>query len=112
MTLRYRVEGKYLWIDDIAVHFNFPIVQAIPFSKTVVIRLEAPVGSQFNENVFGVNPEGRIVWQVPPRRLVYSDSPFTGMEEKGGKILLSNWDGLELLVDPATGEVLKESFGK
>ena len=78
----------------------------------LVVRLDVPPGARFNENVFGVDREGRILWQVPRRPYAYADSPYTGMEPKNDRVVLLNWDGLQLSVACRTGHVLAEGEGR
>jgi len=92
--------------------FQFPIADVMEYPDTAVVRLDVPPGSTLNENVFGVDDLGSIVWQVPNRKYVYADSPYTGMQRQGDHAVLFNWDGLELTVDAATGKVVREGYGR
>ena len=92
------------------VGFEYPIEQVLCFETMVVVRLKSPAG--VNENVFGVSTEGQIVWRVPKLKYPYEDSPFTGVSEEDGMARLFNWCGLDLWLDPATGEIIKERFSR
>lgn len=94
------------------VKFPYDVAQVLDFSNVFVVRIESPLKSRFNENVYGVSYDGKILWQVGPRKYVYEDSPYTGMIKEDEKVKLFNWDGTELLVNPMTGRVLKEEYGK
>jgi hypothetical protein len=94
------------------VSFPFPVIQTIECADVLVVRLDVPPGARFNENVFGVDREGKIAWQVPQRPNVYADSPYTGMEHQNDRVVLSNWDGLQLTIACKTGQVLAEGEGR
>lgn len=110
---RFRIEnGKVVFDSGRVGSFNYPVAEALGFDKAVVARLEPPAGVVLNENVYGLDYEGQMLWQVPVRRHVYADSPYTNIARRGDDVLLSNWDGLELTLDPETGRVLGESWGR
>lgn len=92
--------------------FDYPVAEILPFQTAAVVRLNPPVGSSGNENVYGIDYEGSVLWRVPQRKTVYRDSPYTGMRSEADLVRLFNWDGLELLIDPTTGTVLEERSGK
>lgn len=110
---RFRVEsGKVVFDSGKVGSFKYPVVEAVGFDKAVVVRLEVPEGVIFNENVYGLAYDGQMLWQVPVKGHVYDDSPYTKITRRGDAILLSNWDGLDLTLDPETGSVLGETWGK
>jgi hypothetical protein len=94
------------------VKFKWPIAKVLDFVDILVVCLEPEVGACFNENVFGVDLFGRIVWTIDKRKHVYDDSPYTSIIKKGDLVQLFNWDGDELLVDPKTGKVMSVGYGK
>jgi hypothetical protein len=110
---RHTIQGDTIVFDTgKAISFPFPVVQAVDYPSLTVVRLDTPPGSAFNENVFGVNDQGAVLWQVPKRKHVYADSPYTGMQRQGDNAVLSNWDGLEVTVEAATGAVIREDYGR
>jgi hypothetical protein len=110
---RFRIEnGRLVFDSGKAGSFNYDVAEAVGFDKAVVVRLEVPAGVVLNENVYGLDYEGRMLWQVPVRKHVYTDSPYTKIARSGDGVVASNWDGLELTLDPETGGVLGESRGR
>jgi len=113
----YRIENDFLIIvqpskEEVKVKFKWPIAEVLRFDKMLVVRLRITPDACENENVFGVKPNGEIAWQVPKRKYMYEDSPFTGMGVKNDKVRITNWDGTVLILDPETGEVVGESYAK
>lgn len=78
----------------------------------VIVRLDIPLGVIFNENVYAVTADGKILWQITKMSHVYEDCPYANMLVKEGNIELYNWDGTILLVEPATGEILEKGYTK
>jgi hypothetical protein len=112
-TPGFRIEeGKLLMDTGKAVSFKYPVYKAIGFDDVVVVMLLIQSGGRFNENVFGVSREGELIWQVPEKGHVYESSPYTNIGRDGDKVLLANFDGLQLTVDPPTGKILDERRGR
>lgn len=110
---RHTIQGQTLIFDTgKSISFPFPVAEAVDYTSITVVRLAVPQGVAFNENVFGVDPQGAIVWQVPKKTYVYADSPYTGMRRQGDNAILFNWDGLQLTVDAASGKILAEEHGR
>lgn len=115
-VIKYKIENKKLKLIDIAnekiILFAFPIRQIIQFPNCFVVRLEPDVGQIYNENVFGVSNEGKMLWQIESMPHVYEDSPYTGLGQDGDLAKLSNWDGTDLLIEPYTGKILKKGHSR
>lgn len=94
------------------VSFPWPVGDVLEFNEIFVVRLEPEPGSCFNENVFGVTPNGTVAWVMAKRKHVYDDSPYTSALKKDSLVKLFNWDGEELVIDPKSGEVLSEGYGR
>lgn len=92
--------------------FPYPVADVIQFPDFFVVRLEPAIKSRFNENVYGVDLEGKIAWQIARRDHVYEDSPYTAIAQEGELVKLFNWDGEELTVDPNSGRIIKKGYGK
>lgn len=92
------------------ITFDYPIDTAIGFDTAIVVMLEP--NKFINENVFGVSYDGRIAWQIEEKGHVYDESPYTYIGRKDNKIELGNFDGLELIVEPSTGKILHQQWGK
>ena len=59
----FRADGKVLRFQSGATtDFEHPIGETIDFGDVIVVRLEAPHESQpYNENVFGVAKDGKVL---------------------------------------------------
>ncbi|GAB4393523.1 MAG: hypothetical protein Tsb005_12190 [Gammaproteobacteria bacterium] len=114
--INYKIDGSRLVVSTLNsvkyVQFPYEIKQVEEFGEILVVRLKIPVGIILNENVFGVSSEGKILWQIEKLSSVYTDNPFTGMVREGDNAKLFNWDGTDLIVNPATGEIIKKGYSK
>lgn len=109
---KYMAQGNQLVIGDSIIPFDFPIAQVIETEGMLIVRLEKPFRTIYNENVFGVNlAEKKVKWQIA--KLKYTtgqvDCPFIDILIFEGKLRLNNWCSIYLIVDPLTGEVLEKS---
>ena len=108
------VDGNSLEIDSsgLRIGFPWPVAEVLRFDSSDVVRVEPDTGSCFNENVFGIALDGRLLWQIAVRQHVYGDSPYTCVTKLNDKVKLFNWDGDELIVEPSTGAILNVKYSK
>ena len=72
-NIRYEIEDNQLRIGDAFLNFDFPIQQVIEISGMLIVRLDIPSKTIYNENVFGISLEERkIKWRIMKRK--YSDT--------------------------------------
>lgn len=97
------------------VEFEYPIYKAVEIGDVIVVCLGIPVDRQFNENVFAVDRDGRVLWQVnpvTPIKPISKGGGYVGIGNAAGLVRLFNWDGMVYDVDPNTGVVVSSYFGK
>lgn len=109
----FRVEdSSIIFAGGERVSFPFPVAEALAFGEQiVVVRLDVSPGHIFNENVYALTRDGRMLWQVPARSYVYADSPYVNLarSKEGEMVILTSWDGTELTLDLFTGRILRET---
>lgn len=100
-------------INGEPISFKFDIAEYIDFGNTTVVRLKVPIDIIFNENVFGLNDKGKIIWQIERKELMHDNSPYTNITKLDeDKLRLNNWDGTVLFVNPNNGKILNEEWIK
>ncbi len=104
--------NKLKFSSGASYNFKYPIDEIKICEKIVIVRLDIPPKVILNENVYGISENGELLWQIEKLDHIYEDSPYTGMTLKEGKLILYNWDGLEVNIDPKTGKVISKSYGK
>lgn len=108
-AVEFVIKDKKIILDTgKTVTFDYLIADAVAFDDVIVVRLNSPSAEHFNENVFGVGCDGKILWQIEKKEHVYDESPYTYIGQRGNNVILFNFDGLELTIEPVTGKILKE----
>lgn len=66
-----------------------------------------------NENVWGIDRKrGNVIWEIPKVKLVGKKSPYVNIVEDDGLIKAVNWCGVNLFLDPRSGDLVRDSFSK
>ncbi len=81
------------------------IMQVADFGEVLVVLIDCMVT---NRNIFGINQTGEQIWQIKEQPAVNNGNPCTRLERRGEQAFVSTWDGLELLIEPLTGRIIKE----
>jgi hypothetical protein len=115
--MKYQIDGNRLLVSQPdgsskEASFNWPIVQVLEIAEVLIVRVEPKTGACDNQNVFGVGTDASVLWQVVEQQHIYDDSPYTGLSIVDEGVMLSNWDGTDLVVSPTTGDVISQSQGK
>jgi hypothetical protein len=109
---RYIVNGNKLIIGYTEIVFDFPIKSYTEIQGMLIILLAIPIDVEYNENVFGVDIFSReIKWQIEKRQYIPAykqQCPFISVVLFEKEVRLNNWCSVCFIVDPKTGEVLRE----
>jgi hypothetical protein len=102
-------EKKEIIIGDERILFDYPILKHLEISGMLIVLLEVPQRTAYNNNVFGISVIGRqIKWQIDVHN-IYTRSnkycPFTNISIFEGKLRLNNWCSFCILVDPPSGDI-------
>lgn len=108
-----RVDGFEIWLaSGQKLHFQYTVKSvAVLGSEALLVILQPPSGSSVRDQVFCIEPSGRVRWQIQqdPQLSGY----FTGITraEVDG-ITVFDWDCFSVDVDPATGAIIRKTFTK
>ncbi len=94
------------------VEFSYLIGKIETFDDCVIVMIDPPMKTIFNENIYGVSYDGKILWQVEKIEHVDRDSPYTGMGQEKGLLSAYNWDGFDYRIEPKTGKIIDKIFVK
>ncbi|MDQ3323476.1 MAG: hypothetical protein M3525_13755 [Acidobacteriota bacterium] len=106
------LDNKIIFQNGEEVTFDYPIGETLDFKDAIVLRLKLPSGVIFNENVFGLSHNGKILWQISKQKHIDDDSPYTQLSYQNNKAGLYNWDASLYIIEPTTGKVIEERFLK
>lgn len=113
-TVVFRVEDGKLFIDDRWVELPYAVDEILECGNSLVIRVEPPVGSIFNRNVFAVTSQGDVLWQIAESpHGTQADKPYVGIaHDKDGGLVAANWNGVDYSVDMRCGAITTKAFNK
>ncbi len=95
------------------INFDSKIKQVEQLDSFLIVRINPKTKIGFlNENIFSVSSDGRILWQIEAIPHAYENSPYTGMSKEEAGIKICNWDGTDLIVNPASGKIIKKGYSK
>jgi hypothetical protein len=109
---KYSVQKNKLIIDGHVLLFDYKIGQCVEVEGMLIVLLEKPPKTIYNENVFGVSlAERKIKWQIAKLKYTTGGSSCSFIEAFifEGKLRLNNWCNIYLIVNPLTGEILERS---
>ncbi len=106
------LDNKIIFQNGKEVAFDYPIGETLDFQDVIVLRLKLPLEVIFNENVFGLSRDGKILWQISKQKHIDEDSPYTQLSYQNNKAGLYNWDASLYIVEPFSGKVIEERFLK
>lgn len=92
------------------VKFPFKIGQAESFDDILIVLLEPPPNAIFNENIFGVSYDGRMLWQIQKVDHNVDNSPYINMGSKNNLFFAHNWDGFFYFFDTKNGGIIDRTL--
>lgn len=106
------VKEASLFLGDREVKFDFPVGEYAEYQKTVVVVLDVSGKLKADRNVYGINLEGEIVWQLDEGTSIDGHSYVGLFKDNEGTIRLVNFDGTQLVVNPNSGEIIDQKWYK
>lgn len=111
--MSYSVKKKTIELSSgKTVKFDYPIQEAVEVGDIIVVCLDVPTNRKFNENVYALDDQGGLLWQVKPVKHAYERSPYVGVSKAGELARLFNWDGMVYDLNPQTGDIVSSYWGK
>jgi len=110
--IEFKVDDGCLFIDGEAVRLPFPVVEAIGIDAAVAVRVDVPTGQAFNRNVYLIDAERRILWQIDESpHGTEADKPFMNIWMADDEALMAgNWNGIDYVVDISSGRLSVKAF--
>jgi hypothetical protein len=111
---KFKIKDQELIFDNgCSIVFEFLIrdSEIIVIDDVIIVTLDIPPKIKYNRNVFGVNFDGVVLWQVnfDKTQLFYQcdNCPFVGVSlNKKGLLVLFNWCDTAFIVNPKNGEII------
>tara|TARA_R110002020_G_scaffold17804_10_gene63149 strand:+ start:26001 stop:26378 length:378 start_codon:yes stop_codon:yes gene_type:complete len=111
--MTYKFENKELKINGKSIEFDDQIKEVVEFDEFLVVRTDY-YESTTNENVYGVNADGKIEWQIERLpKLTHNGieydgikDPYTTIKKLTNKTLkLVNWDSTNFEIYAHSGKL-------
>ena len=112
--MKFNFQNRTLIIGTNKIEFENSIKEVIEFANILVVRTDY-LNSNINENVYGINFDCKIEWQVPKmEKITFENKEYIGITEpyanlkkiNDDKIRLVNCDSTYFDINPRNGELL------
>ena len=113
--MNFSIENNVLRIGQREILFPYQISHTEIFGEVILVITDY-YKSDINENVWGVNGQGEIIWQIPKVDQVEFEGkiypgindPYTGVHKIDEQTArLGNWRGGDYEIDTSTGKFTK-----
>lgn len=117
----YALLHGQLYLGNKRVEFPFPVAEVVETPEGLVVRLDVLGRGSFPRNVFLVQQNGELRWQIqdpfdqdPLRGMADpSRTPFIGIEtDKSGNLIAYHWLDADYNVDLETGAIRFLGFSR
>ena len=99
--------------NKILYTFDYPIDEYIVIEGKIIVLLDILArNAHYNENVYCVDFNGNLIWQMEEIERVSKDSPITGMNLEDGQLKVFDWHGEYFILDINTGKIIDSGRGK
>ncbi len=96
------------------IKLPYPAVQALDYQGLIVVRVDPEVGQIFNRNVFALDANGGVKWQITESpHGTEVDKPYTYITiSEDNQLIAGNWNGVDYAVTLDDGSITPISFIK
>jgi hypothetical protein len=106
-AINHHIKDGTLYVNNTPVAFKYPAYKSIEMNSIVVVLLDIPQFEVFNENVFGVNSSGEVIWQIQKRQdSEENDEPYMNIWiYNNDEIRVNDSIGLNFIINPLDGSI-------
>ncbi|MFT3715636.1 MAG: hypothetical protein QM774_06735 [Gordonia sp. (in: high G+C Gram-positive bacteria)] len=99
---------------DLGVELPYPAADLLHVGDLGIVRVAPPEGVVYNRNVFAVNGDGGLVWQIQESpHGTQDDKPYTAIWiGADGRLMAGSWNGVDYEVSLVDGTVSPCAFPK
>jgi len=110
------VRNNSLIINGKVVNFQYEIDNVKECGNLLIVLVDIPSNVQAVNNVYAVNENGQIVWQIEDAGSVYSiqnDVPYVGTRiTETSQLVVTNFNGVTFTVEPVSGKIIGKGCTK
>jgi hypothetical protein len=101
-----QIDGRRLLLPSGAsVEFDHSPSEVVEVGGVFVVRLDVLAKAVYSENIFGVAPDGRILWRIQPFSHRSEDDPYVGLAVDGARVFANTWSSFRVEIDPQSGRI-------
>ena len=114
--MNYSIKNNILILNEKEITFDLEIERVLEKDNMLIVLILEDGSELTNKhyqsrNIFGISPDGEILWQVEAPTQDPVDL-YTQLTEEDGMALGGSWSGWNCHLDPKTGKILKRIFEK
>lgn len=112
--MKIKILNNILFVDNLEVYsFIFDIKDFIVLDERIVVLINSPTKSLFNENIFCIDKNGQLIWQVEKVVHIYEDSPYDKIVNCNNESIEAwNCDSCNYLINIQNGKIISRRFTK
>lgn len=116
MTIDISFNQNKLLVNSHEAEFRYPIERVVELDSLLIVLLEVPFNEYECGNIWGVDFEGNLLWQVQdPAGIpnIFDPLPFKSIEiSRSGEVVAADFSGRRMKIDIAGGKILGRDFTK
>jgi hypothetical protein len=101
--------NNILFENGYSLDFEYPIKDTLLISNIIIILIDPPFDTVYNQNIFAISLSGDFLWRIGNVKL-YNDSnncPYVGIiVNKSNELVLFNWCDTAVIVNSQTGDII------
>lgn len=107
------IQNQLFKDNNSLIKFQFPIAEFKLIENFIIVLLDVPLDIVLNENLFCIDLNGAILWQIEKIKHIYNDSTFTNIIiDKNNNIQSYNQDGFMYTINIYSGKIIEKRFLK
>lgn len=111
----FDINDGVIYINNEKIDLPFPVAEALEYEQSVIVRVDPPAKEIFNSNIYRFTLSGDCLWQIESSPHGTEDNkPYVSIYTSSShdSLVVSNWNGVDYIVNIEDGSVEVKSFRK
>lgn len=97
--------SRIYFLDKKIGEFKYPIRSILYLEYKMIVLLEVPSNEFFSENVFCINNDGEVLWQIEKNEMLHPFSSYYELALRNNSLFVFS-SGIERKIDIDSGKIL------